>query len=251
MQRVRRGRIPPSHIVVREAFQELGYDALTPDLIKQDFNQIFHTVWVKTLEVLERYEESAYASGIPEELITLRTKDVKSAKRVLQAKGFTEAIKILFRKWYPYLRLSFQSVSQSRMTRGGKDFELQFGYLLELMKIPYQKVQRAYRVDFMIPSDEAFHQNPTSAAIVSAKRTLRERWREVVEELHTMRSPNIFLITADDNVTSGHVEEICRKYRIYLVVWDDIKADKFSAEPLVLGYTQWANDRLPMLQQFW
>ncbi len=102
----------------------------------------------------------------------------------------------------------------------------------------------------MIPNDVAFNKNPTAAAIVSAKRTLRERWREVVEELHKMRSPNIFLATADYNVGKSHVQEICGNYRIHLIVWDEVK-EKYVDEPLVLGYTEWANNRIPLLKQFW
>jgi hypothetical protein len=65
-----------------------------------------------------------------------------------------------------------------------------------------------------------------------------------------MRSPNIFLVTADPDVGKGHIKSICSDYRIHLVVWDDVK-QKYTDEPLVLGYTEWANNRLPILRQFW
>lgn len=86
---------------------------------------------------------------------------------------------------------------------------------------------------------------------MSAKRTLRERWREVVEELYNTRAPNVFIITADLDVTPGHVDFICDKYNIHLVVWDEVKHKKFADRDLVLGYTAWANERIPVLQQFW
>lgn len=199
---------------------------------------------------MEDYEERLYPSNVIDALMTLKTDVIEESKRITQSKGFRPAIKFLFCTLYPHLREIFLSISQSRKTRGGRDFELQFGKLLELMNVPYQKIKRAYRVDFMIPSDELFRRNPTAAAIVSAKRTLRERWREVVEELHAMRSPNIFLVTADPDVGSGHVKAICGDYRIHLVVWDEVK-EKYSSESLVLGYSQWANDRIPILRQFW
>ncbi|MEW6188609.1 MAG: type II restriction endonuclease [Actinomycetota bacterium] len=149
------------------------------------------------------------------------------------------------------MRRGFLSISQSRKTRGGRDFELQVGCLLELMGVPFEKKKRRYRVDFMIPSDDAFHHNPNRSIILSAKRTLRERWREVVEELQAMRSPNIYLITADENVSLGHVEGICGQYRIHLVVWDEVKKNKFSDEPLVISYTTLANEIIPLFRQFW
>ena len=102
----------------------------------------------------------------------------------------------------------------------------------------------------MIPSDDVFRNNPTTAAIASAKRTLRERWREVVEELYDMRSPNIFLVTADYDVTEGHIKGICENYRIHLVVWNEVK-EKYRNEPLVISFDKWAQERLPVLKQFW
>jgi hypothetical protein len=86
--------------------------------------------------------------------------------------------------------------------------------------------------------------------INTAKRTLRERWREVVEELYDMRSPNIFLITADYDVSKGHVEAICNQNRLHLVVWEEVKK-KYKNDPLVLSYNQWAKERLPILKKFW
>jgi hypothetical protein len=59
------------------------------------------------------------------------------------------------------------------------------------------------------------------------------------------------LFTADERVTNSHVERICERYNIHLVVWDHLKTSKFPTRPLVLGYTEWANDRLRMLQQYW
>ena len=82
------------------------------------------------------------------------------------------------------------------------------------------------------------------------KRTLRERWAEVAEELFNLRAPNVFLFTADENPTNTHAERLA-DYNIHLVVWDDVKTQKFPERPLVLGYTEWANRRLGMLSQHW
>ena len=153
--------------------------------------------------------------------------------------------------WYPYLREAFLSVSQSRKTRGGRDFELQFGRLLDFAGVRYEKKTRAYRVDFMMPSDDAFRANRTVAAIASLKRTLRKRWREVVAELVQLQSPNIFLVTADEVVSTGDVSAICDQHHLHLVVWDRVRAEKFRDHFLVLGYTSWINDRMPPIEQFW
>ena len=249
---VRKRGLPSSDVIVDETFQKLEFspDNITPEFVQENFSQILNKVWVETLHVLEQYEDKVYPLNVIDGLMALKADLISESEKIAQTEGYKKSIKFLFRSLYPHLREIFLSISQSRKTRGGRDFELQFGKLLELMNIPYQKIKRAYRVDFMIPSDEAFERNPTAAAIVSAKRTLRERWREVVEELHAMRSPNIFLATADYKVTKGHVKSICSDNRIHLVVWDEVKK-KYAKEPLVLGYTEWANGRIPILRRFW
>ncbi len=258
MQRVRKGRIPSSEAIVKETFQELRFisHVLNPQDVQRNFNRLLREAFIKTLEVLERYEDRAYAREMVDELMALRKQDLLEAQNLLEKtpglqEGFRKALRVLLEKWYPYLRRGFLSISQSRKTRGGRDFELQFSRLLDLMEVPFEKRKRRYRVDFMIPSDEAFHHDPNRSLILSAKRTLRERWREVVEELQAMRSPNIYLITADENVSPGHVEGICRQYRIHLVVWDEVKKSRFPEDPLVISYTALANEIIPLFRQFW
>lgn len=135
-------------------------------------------------------------------------------------------------------------MSQSRKTRGGQDFELQIEGLLKLSQVPYERQVTENRTDFIVPSIQVYERNRNEALVLSAKRTLRERWREVAEELFNLRSPNVYLLTADEDVSYGHVEGICKRYNIWLVVWDNLKQSKFADEPLVLGYTGWARERI-------
>ena len=136
------------------------------------------------------------------------------------------------------------------MARGGRDFELQIERLLDLAGIPFHKQEGEYHTDLILPNLETHRRNRTVSAVVSVKRTLRERWAEVAEELFNLRSPNVFLFTADEAVTANHVNRICGQYNIHLVVWD-AQALRFPKEPLVLGYTRWATERLDVLRQRW
>lgn len=253
MRRVRQGRLPASDAIVAEAFDDIGIISRSgsPNEFRLHFDSLLTSVWRQTLVVLERYEHKAYSSGIPAELASMRPQDVETAAAIAQEQGFPQGAHGLLSTWYPYLREAFLSVSQSRKTRGGKDFELQFGSLLDFAAVRYEKKARAYRVDFMMPSDAAFRANRTVAAIASLKRTLRERWREVVAELVELQSPNIFLVTADEDVGAGHVRSICDDHNLHLVVWDRVKDPKFRDHPLVLGYSSWINNRMPAIEQFW
>ena len=137
------------------------------------------------------------------------------------------------------------------MQRGGKDFELQIEKLLDLAGVPYFEQEPQYRTDLILPDLETFQSNRTISAVISVKRTLRERWAEVAEELFNLRSPNVFPFTADERVTNSHVDRICGRYNIHLVIWDHIKIERFPEEPLVMGFTDWANERLTVLRQYW
>ncbi len=253
MARVRAGHLPSSERIVSETFGELGYDALqlTREAARAEFNDLLHGAFQHTLTVLERYEEQAYSRGIPSELLKLRADVVAEAERIARQHGFRAGAEELMSSLYLELRQAFLSVSQSRKTRGGRDFELQFEHALNLAGFPFEKQQRKTRVDFMMPSDSAFDRNRMICAIVSLKRTLRERWREVVGELVELHATNVFLVTADTNISDGHVESICDNGHLHLVVWDEIKASKFSGHSLVLGFTEFANRRLPALHTMW
>ncbi len=73
----------------------------------------------------------------------------------------------------------------------------------------------------------------------------------MAEELFNLRSPNVFLFTADERVTNTHAERICGQYNTYLIVRDQVKDDDYPDEPLVMGYAEWANKRLAVLRQYW
>ncbi|OGO16943.1 MAG: hypothetical protein A2Z14_10230 [Chloroflexi bacterium RBG_16_48_8] len=258
MTLVRRGSLPTSEEVVRTAFEELGYGENGPDpkTIRMEFNDRLAQVFKYTLEVLERFEEQTYLEGVPNELIKMKPDAFEKAAKIIkdsidEAAGIREAFKSLFTDLYPLLRRVFLSISNSRKSRGGRDFELQFGALLEQAGVTYQKIDRQTRTDFMVPCDDVFNKNPNDALVLSAKRTLRERWREVAEELFDLRSPNVYLITADENITTGHVEGICGRYRMHLVVWDHIKNTKFPEDSRVISYSQLSQDVIESFERRW
>ena len=230
MKRVReKGRLPSSDVIVGETFERLGLvvGTVTPDDVLTHFNHYLHDVWTETLVTLEKYEEKSYSEGIPREFIQEFPEDFEAAATVSDRDGFKEGFVTVFGRLYPMLRRSFLSVSQSRMTRGGRDFELQIERLLTLAEVPFHKQEIENRTDLILPDLTTHQRNRTLSAVVSVKRTLRERWAEVAEELFNLRSPNVFLLTADKNVTQNHVNRICGQYNIHLVVWDEVKERKF------------------------
>jgi hypothetical protein len=102
----------------------------------------------------------------------------------------------------------------------------------------------------MLPNESLFRSNRNKAAVVTVKRTLRERWREVAEELMNLRAPNVFLFTTDEDITAPVASGICN-YNIYLVLWERMKAERFPWMDRVLGYTQWATEYMLPLRNMW
>lgn len=259
LRNARRQAMPSSESIVKQTFQELGYtdENLTPDQVRRDFNHLLREVFEKTLVVLERYEGPVYAESAIAALIELRNDDVKYARQMMQGSGNTEAafqasVLWLLKNWYPLLRDLFLSVSQSRKTRGGKDFELQLEMLFRLMGVPFERHHERYRADFMLPSYQTYERNRAKAliVIVSVKRTLRERWQEVADELYNLRSPNVYLLTADESISTEKQQALAQR-NIYLVVWDEVKQASFPDEPNVISFTSFANEVLPRFFLFW
>ena len=238
MRRVRQeGKLPSSVTIVRETFTRLGYvnESLEPSQVIARFNEMLWNLWKETLVTLESYEESSYATGIPRRFSEEFPEAFERAEQKASIQGFRAGFALLFSALYPRFRDAFLSVSQSRKTRGGKDFELQIEGLLDLAGLPYHRQETENRTDLILPDLETHRANRNISAVISVKRTLRERWAEVAEELFNLRSPNVFLFTADESVSRNHVNRICDRYNIHLVVWDHIKQSKHPEQPLVLA----------------
>lgn len=198
LRKLRRRRMPSSRQVVEETIRRLHFDRTDPEFVRRHFNQLLREVFERTLDVLEEYEEQV---------------DIA----VLKQAGFK-----LTPQRYRLLREYFLSVSQSRKQRGGKDFELQVQALLERANIPFEAQPREERVDLILPNRQLWERDRARAVLLSLKRTLRERWRQVADELQMLRCPNTYLVTAEESLTESVVQEIFRR-NIYIVVWNEVK----------------------------
>jgi len=119
--------------------------------------------------------------------------------------------------------------------------------------MPFEEQTKEYHTDFVFPSLQFFKRDRTRSIVFSVKRTLRERWQEVVDELHHTNCPNVYLATADEAnkiSQSTHIDGL-RRYNMHLVVWDNVKREKFQNEPVVRDYTEFATIDVPTFRGFW
>jgi len=139
---------------------------------------------------------------------------------------YEEEVKKKYSKGYDPIRLE-SSLSQSRVTRAGDTVEKIFKYLLTLFEIPCERGVRYPRdngelLDFVIPNRSQLHSDPTKAVIISVKREVRERWREVVGEAYILREihkipDNIWFATITCDVSEYTIRSmVALRMRVYV-----------------------------------
>lgn len=120
------------------------------------------------------------------------------------------------------------SASQQRKSRAGYSFEHHIEAMLADGGIPFSKqviMEAKKRPDFVLPSLQHLRSaagGPTAGLILSAKTTLRERWKQVQRE---MSSSDLFLATVDESIAANAIEDM-GTLGIVLVVPESLKKSK-------------------------
>lgn len=120
------------------------------------------------------------------------------------------------------------SASQQRKSRAGYSFEHHIEAMLEAGGIPFSKqviMEAKKRPDFVLPSLRHLRsvaEGPAAGLILSAKTTLRERWKQVQRE---MDASDLFLATVDESIAANAIEDM-NTLGIVLVVPESLKKSK-------------------------
>lgn len=147
------------------------------------------------------------------------------------------------------------NAAQQRKARVGAGFESHIRALLKAGAIPFaeQKVVSSLRPDFVLPSVALYQAKSPAALVLSAKTTLRERWKQVTME---KRGCPVYLATMDEKVAVASVRKM-REHDVFLVVPEAFKSKStvvdFSAESNVLSFSEFFKQeiglrRLPLWQ---
>ena len=120
------------------------------------------------------------------------------------------------------------SASQQRKSRAGYSFEHHIEAMLEAGNIPFAKqvvMDAKKRPDFVLPSLSHLkkpYEGAQRGLILSAKTTLRERWKQVQRE---MGGSDLFLATVDESIAANAIEDMA-SMGINLVVPETLKKSK-------------------------
>lgn len=141
------------------------------------------------------------------------------------------------------------SASQQRKSRAGYSFEHQIEAMLKAGGIPFAKqvvMDARKRPDFVLPSLVHLRKTlagPSRGLILSAKTTLRERWKQVQRE---MGGSDLFLATVDETIASNAIEDMA-DLGIRLVVPESLKVSKvaeYSEHSNVVDFRSFFKDEL-------
>ena len=138
------------------------------------------------------------------------------------SKRLTEnQLELLVKSKFNELRDFYKSISQSRASRAGGSFQNHIAYISDTLNYPFeaQKIING-KPDFILPNVALYHKTPGECILMTAKRTLRERWRQIITE--GFRSPQYFLVTIDEKQSADGLKEMAG-HRIYLVIPERIR----------------------------
>jgi hypothetical protein len=170
-----------------------------------------------------------------------------------------EALIAVSKSLAQFYKLLAESFAQSRKTRAGGSAQYQVEFILN--KLGYQGLYERQRtlngtVDFLFPSLAMWEKDRRRCTVLSVKRTLRERYKQVFEELSATRGLTMYLMStqteaeAQKDITAEKVQVISQQ-NVYLVVRDAIKQARFASEASVLGFTDFFCNELPRLKAGW
>lgn len=121
------------------------------------------------------------------------------------------------------------SASQQRKSRAGYSYEHQIEAMLVGGGIPHEKqvvlTVNKKRPDFVLPSLSVLEAEDSlglASLILSAKTTLRERWKQVDREKGLV---DLYLATVDENVSGNSIEDMA-SFGVILVVPERFKKSK-------------------------
>lgn len=148
------------------------------------------------------------------------------------------------------------SASQQRKSRAGYSYEHHIEAILLGGGIPYEKqvvIESKKRPDFILPSLNFIDSSRKDAAtglILSAKTTLRERWKQVEREKKGRR---LFLTTVDENIAGNAIEDMA-SIGIHLVIPESLmisKATEYDGHKNVISFKTFCEQHIKPNLDIW
>jgi hypothetical protein len=200
----------PTEVILEAIRKKIVSPNDTPEYIKENFSTLVEELQFDAYNIYLEAEKTAGKEAIRKVL-----SDKASGNR-----GKDEVIDAAC-DMFSDLDRFFLSLTQSRRPRAGSAFEIVLRTLFKKLNYPFDEQQVINgKPDFLMPNRSHYDSNSMDCIIFTAKRTLRERWRQIVTE--GTRGLGFYLATIDEKISSAQLTEM-RNHRIYVVIPIDIK----------------------------
>ncbi|ABZ00633.1 restriction endonuclease [Pseudomonas sp. SbB1] len=157
---------------------------------------------------------------------------------------------------FPKIDALLLSAAQQRKSRAGYSFEHHIDAMLADAGVPFEKqvvLEARKRPDFILPS-KAMYESSTrqhcEALVLSAKTTLRERWKQVKGE---MRDCDLYLATVDESIAVNAIKDMASQ-GIRLVVPESLKSSdttEYKAQDSVLSFKDFFENDIAARRKLW
>lgn len=216
----------------------LGDNADNQEWIKANFSTLVNDIQIAAYERYLSLETPAAAYAIR-----------RTFSELLPANASAEDLfKVIEENIWVFDRF-FLGLTQGRRPRAGKAFEQIITVLFNTLGYPYtpQPIING-QPDFLLPNEEHYGRNAMDCIIFTVKRTLRERWRQIITE--GTRGHMFFLATIDENVAARDLPEMLAS-RIYLVMPEKIRAEFYPSEENVISFETFFAQHLDPAMKRW
>jgi len=212
----------------------------TPNEIKANFDRLLEESEKEAYALYQRHEHE-YAREVLEIFVSLLVSKGEIRNLGEVGRALSANISLLDR--------FFLSLAQGRKARAGSAFESFHNNLFRRLGYPFSEQPVIDgKPDFLLPSAKHYEENALDCIIFTAKRTLRERWRQVVTE--GTKGLGFYLATIDERISSNQLKEM-HGNRIIVVCPREIKRRMYSDARNVLSFQNFFRDHLDPAMERW
>jgi hypothetical protein len=231
--------IPSGVELTQKAISEaLGEPPYNIDFIKNNFSSLVSDVQLAAYGYYLEAEREICGAGLSDYV-----------KRHMTDGSAENALATIQNSFFIFDRF-YLSLTQSRRQRAGASFEVVVQTLFQALGYPYtsQPELSGSRPDFVLPSVEHYQVFATDCIIFTCKRTLRERWRQVITEGFTGQA--FYLATIDEGISNPELSRM-KERGVMVVVPDTIKGKFYASQLNVISFESFFDHHLDPLVNRW
>lgn len=212
--------IPDNSDIIKETFESLKIRDIPPEDIINNFGKYVLEVQDFAHKLYKDYQNSAF-KYVSDEWMKKRKSELKKCCEVSDIESFKQ-LNYEFALYSGDLEFR---LGQSRRRRGGTAFELIILKLLNISGVPCEQPPQGTglkNIDIIAPDASCGLEDPEKALFISAKRTLRERWKQIVQE--HIDGTTLYVVTIDERLTENTAKNF-KKDGLIAYVRDELKEE--------------------------